>query len=326
MITRRTALSGLLASGAALPSLPAAGQGFPDKPLRFLIPFPAGGIVDIVGRAVGERMAVLLGQPVVIDNRPGGNTSIATDIVAKAPPDGHTWVLATVSHAVAPHLQKVPFDPIADFAGVAYLANVPAIAVVPAASRFKSMAELVAAAKAEPGKITYLNPGAGTSIHLNMELLRLRTGAAVTSIPYRGLPPGIPDLLEGRIDLALLSPPLCLPHIKAGKLRALAVAGNARHRDLPAVPTFPEAGLSDSVVESWYVILAPAKTPKEIVARLHAVTVEALKDPDVLRKLDNAAAVPPATPVKPADVEALIKRDFARYGELVKQAGIKVDG
>jgi tripartite-type tricarboxylate transporter receptor subunit TctC len=317
-------MTGLLA-GAAM-GWGSTAAAFPDKPMRFLIPFPAGGIVDIVGRAVGEKLAVLLGQPVVIDNRPGGNSAIATDVVAKAPADGHTWLLATVSHAVAPHLQKVSFDPIGDFAGVAYLGNVPAIAVVPAAARFRTMAELVAAAKAEPGKLTYLNPGAGTSIHLNMELLRQRTGATLTSIPYRGLPPGIPDLLEGRIDLALLSPPLCLPHIRTGKLRALAVAGNNRHRDLPDVPTFADAGLSDSVVESWYVVLVPAKTPKEVIARLHAAIMEALKDDEVRKKLDNAAAVPPATPVAPADVDALIKRDLARYGELVKQAGIKVDG
>ncbi|HJQ59972.1 MAG TPA: tripartite tricarboxylate transporter substrate binding protein, partial [Vineibacter sp.] len=301
-------------------------QTFPDKPLRFVIPFPAGGIVDIVGRSVGEKLATLLGQPVVIDNRPGGNSAIATDIVAKAPPDGHTWLLATVSHTVAPHLQKVTFDPIGDFAGVAYLANVPAIAVVPIASRFRSMAEVVESSKVEPGRLRYLNPGAGTSIHLNMELLRQRTGAVLTGIPYRGLPPGIPDLLEGRIDLALLSPPLCVPHIRAGKLRALAVAGNNRHRDLPDVPTFTEAGLSDSVVESWYVILVPARTPKQRIARLHAATVEALQDPEVLKKLDSAAAVPPTRPVSPADVGALIERDFERYGELVRTAGIKADG
>ena len=323
MITRRTAVAGLLATASAMP---AQAQAFPSKPLRFLIPFPAGGIVDIVGRAVGEKMAALLGQPVVMDNRPGGNSAIATDIVAKAAPDGYTWLLATVSHVVAPHLQKVEFDPIGDFAGVAYLANVPAIAVVPDASRFKTMAELVAAAKAGPGSLTYLNPGAGTSIHLNMELLRQRTGATLTSIPYRGLPPGIPDLLEGRIDLALLSPPLCLQHIKAGRLRGLAIAGNSRHRDLPDVPTFPEAGLSDSVVESWYTILVPSRTPGNVIARLHNTAVEALKEAEVLKRLDNAAAVPPATAVSPADVEALIRRDFARYGELVKVAGIKVEG
>lgn len=325
MISRRTTMAGLLAGASTLSGGLARAQAFPDKPLRFLIPFPAGGIVDIVGRAIGEKLAGLLGQPVVIDNRPGGNSAIATDIVAKAPPDGHTWLLATVSHVVAPHLQKVDYDPVGDFAGVAYLANVPAIAVVPTASPFKTMAELVAAAKAAPGKLTYLNPGVGTSIHLNMELLRQRTGATLTSVPYRGLPPGIPDLLEGRIDLALLSPPLCLQHIKAGKLRALGVAGNHRHRDLPEVPTFPEAGLSDSVVESWYTILVPAKTPKDVVGKLHTAALTALKDPDVLKKLDNAAAVPPPGEPTAADVDALIKRDFARYGDLVKTAGIRID-
>lgn len=323
MISRRTTVAGLL---AAIPATPAWAQPFPTKPFRFLIPFPAGGIVDIVGRAVAEKMAALLRQPVVVDNRPGGNSAIATDIAAKAPADGYTWLLATVSHVVAPHLQKVEFDPISDFAGVAYLANVPGIAVVPAASRFDTMASLVAAAKAAPGTLTYLNPGAGTSIHLNMELLRQRTGATLTSVPYRGLPPGIPDLLEGRLDLALLSVPLCLQHVKAGRLRALAVAGNNRHRDLPDAPTFAEAGLSDSVVESWYTILVPVRTPRPVIARLHDAALAALGDAEVLKRLDSAAALPPARPVSSADVEALIRRDFARYGELVRMAGIKADG
>jgi tripartite-type tricarboxylate transporter receptor subunit TctC len=322
MITRRAALAGA-ASVAAFGG--AQAQAFPSKPPRFVIPFPAGGIVDVVGRAVGEKMAGLLGQPVVIDNRPGGNAAIATDIVAKAPADGHTWLLATVSHVVTPHLQKLEYDPIGDFAGAAYLCNVPAIAVVPAASPFKTMGEIVARAKAEPGKLTYLNPGAGTSMHLNMEMVKVRTGAVVTPVPYRGLPPGIPDLLEGRLDFGLLPPVLATSHIRAGKLRPLAVATNQRMKDVPDVPTFAEAGLADSVVESWYTILVPAKTPADAITRVHAAATEALKDAEVLKKFDTAGAVPPSAPLSPADVDALLKRDLPRYGELVKTAGIKLN-
>ncbi|QQS10659.1 MAG: tripartite tricarboxylate transporter substrate binding protein [Rhodospirillales bacterium] len=322
MITRRAALAATAASPFAMASA-ARAQAFPSKPIRFVIPFPAGGIVDVVGRSVGERMSATLGQPVVADNRPGGNTAIATDIVAKSAPDGHTWVLATVSHTVTPHLQKVEFDPIADFAGAAYLGNVPSIAVVPASSPFKTMAELIARAKAAPGKLTYLSPGAGTSINLNMELVKLRTGADIAGVPYRGLPPGVPDLLEGRLDLALLAPVLATPHIRAGKLRALAVAGVHRHKDAPDVPTFAEAGLADSVVESWYAILVPARTPADVVARIHAAANEALKDPEVLKRLDSAGLVPPAAPVPSAAVDALLRRDLAVYADLVKRAGIK---
>jgi len=322
MITRRATLVG---AAAIAGSGGARAQAFPSKPLRFVIPFPAGGIVDVVGRAVGEKMAATLGQPVVADNRPGGNAAIATDIVAKAPADGHTWLLATVSHVVTPHLQKVEYDAIGDFAGAAYLCNVPAIAVVPAASPFKTMADVIARAKAEPGKLTYLSPGAGTSMHLNMEMVKVRTGAAVAPVPYRGLPPGIPDLLEGRLDFGLLPPVLATAHIRAGKLRPLAVAANQRMKDVPDVPTFAEAGLADAVVESWYLILVPAKTPRDAVARIHAAATDALKDAEVLKKLDTAGAVPPPAPLSPTDVDALLKRELPRYGELVKTAGIKLN-
>jgi len=320
MITRRAALASVAAIAAARG---AEAQAFPSKPLRLVIPFPAGGIVDVVGRSVGEKMSALLGQTVVADNRPGGNAAIATDIVAKAPADGYTWLLATVSHVVTPHLQKVEYDPVGDFAGVAYLCNVPAIAVVPAASPFKTMADIIARAKAEPGKLTYLSPGAGTSMHLNMEMVKVRTGAAIAPVPYRGLPPGVPDLLEGRLDFALLAPVLATAHIRAGRLRPLAVAANQRLKEVPDVPTFAEAGLADAVVESWYVILVPAKTPKDAITRVHAAAVEALKDPDVLKKFDTAGAVPPPQPLSPTDVDALLKRELPRYGELVKAAGIQ---
>lgn len=322
MITRRTALVGAAVIAA---SSSARAQAFPSKPLRFVIPFPAGGIVDVVGRSVGEKMAGLLGQQVIADNRPGGNAAIATDIVAKAPADGYTWLLATVSHVVTPHLQKVEYDAVGDFSGVAYLCNVPAIALVPAASPFKSMGDIIARAKAEPGKLTYLSPGAGTSMHLNMEMVKVRTGAAIAPVPYRGLPPGIPDLLEGRLDFGLLPPVLATSHIRAGKLRALAVAANQRMKDVPDVPTFAEAGLADAVVESWYVILVPAKTPADVIARIHGAAIEALKDAEVLKKLDTAGAVPPAAPLSPADVDALLKRELPRYGELVKSAGITLN-
>ena len=320
MITRRVALAGA-ASIAAIGG--AQAQAFPSKPLRFVIPFPAGGIVDVVGRSVGEKMSALLGQPVVADNRPGGNAAIATDIVAKAPADGHTWLLATVSHVVTPHLQKVEYDPIGDFAGVAYLCSVPAIAVVPAASPFKTMAEIIAKAKAEPGKLTYLSPGTGTSMHLNMEMVKVRTGAAIAPVPYRGLPPGMSDLLEGRLDFALLAPVLATAHIRAGRLRPLAVAANQRLKDVPDVPTFAEAGLADAVVESWYLILMPAKSPPEAIKRVHDAAVEALKDPDVQKKFGNAGAILAPKPLSPVEVDALLKHELPRYGELVKSAGIK---
>lgn len=320
MITRRAALAGA-ASVAAFGG--AQAQAFPSKPPRFVIPFPAGGIVDVVGRAVGEKMAGLLGQPVVIDNRPGGNAAIATDIVAKAPADGHTWLLATVSHVVTPHLQKLEYDPIGDFAGAAYLCNVPAIAVVPAASPFKTMGEIVARAKAEPGKLTYLNPGAGTSMHLNMEMVKVRTGAVVTPVPYRGLPPGIPDLLEGRLDFGLLPPVLATSHIRAGKLRPLAVAANQRMKDVPDVPTFAEAGVPGFANSSWFGVFTRAGTPPDVLARLEKGVLEGCASPEAVARLRELGAVP--DPMGARAMDAFWKAEFDYWRRAIVAAGINLN-
>lgn len=301
----------------------ASAQDYPSKPVRVIVPYPAGGIVEIVARAVVEKVAANWNNPVIVEARPGANGSIGTDTVAKSAPDGYTWLLATLSHTTNPSLQKdVPWHPTGDFAAAAMLANVPALAVVPASLPATSLLEFVALAKSHPGKLNYLMPGTGTSMHLNSELLKLTAGIDVVAVPYKGLPPAVPDLLSGTLSFGLLSLPLAAPHVKAGKLRALAIASPARSAQFPDVPTFAEAGFPDAQVVSWFAILLPAKTPRAIVARINHELDRALRDPEVLRRLENAGANV-AAPAKPEEVDAMLKQEVARWAKFVKEARIE---
>jgi tripartite-type tricarboxylate transporter receptor subunit TctC len=319
-ITRRHALSAGLALGA-LPH-PLLAQAFPTKPIRFLVPYPVGGIVDIVARAVAEPMAAELGQPIVVDPRPGANSTLATAMIAQAPADGYSWVIATISHVVAPHLQTVSYDALKDFQGVALVAIATSVATVNASLPVKSLKELVEYGRANPGKLNYLNPGNGSSIHLAAELLKSVAGFEMTSVPYRGIPPGMTDLLEGRTQVGLLPGPLALPHIQSGKLRAIGFIGDKRSKILPDVPTFAEQGFAEAQVMSWYTIAVRAGTPPDIVQRIHDAAVKVTALAETRDRLDKASCEVPA-PRASAEVQALYAADFARYGKLVKDAGIK---
>ncbi len=316
--TRRAALAGSFAAAA----LPARAESWPAKPIRFLVPYPVGGIVDIVARAVAEPMAAELGQPIVVDPRPGANSTLATAMVPQAPADGYTWVIATISHVVAPHLQAVPYDVLKDFQGAALVAIATSVATVNASLPIKNLKELVEYGRANPGKLNYLNPGNGSSIHLACELLKSVAKFDMTPVPYRGIPPGMTDLLEGRTQVGFLPGPLALPHIQSGKLRAIGFIGDQRGKMLPDVPTFAEQGFGEAQVLSWYTIAVRAGTPPEIVQRIHDVAAKVTAMPETRERLDKASCeVPP--PRTPADVQALYAADFTRYGKLVKEAGIK---
>lgn len=318
-LKRRTAL-GAAALFAVAPQ--ASAQAFPTKPMRFLVPYPVGGIVDIVARAVAEPMQADLGQPVVVEPKPGGNSTLATALIPQAPADGYNWVMSTISHVVVPHLQPVPYDALADFQPVALVAIATSVAVVNPSVPVKTLKELVEYGRANPGKLNYLNPGNGSSIHLSAELLKHQYKFDMTSVPYRGIPPGMSDLLEGRLQVGLLPGPLALQHVQSGKLRALAVLATERLPTLPDVPTFAEAGFADAQVMSWYTIAIRAGTPAAIVERLHGSAMKALQGAETRTRLTQAGCeVPP--PRSPADVMAMWKADYARYGRLVKDAGIK---
>ncbi|MGE0579394.1 Bug family tripartite tricarboxylate transporter substrate binding protein [Reyranella sp.] len=317
--TRRATL-GALAAFAAAPH--ARAQAYPAKPIRILVPYPVGGIVDIVTRALADPMQADLGQPVVVEPKPGANSTLATAMVTQAPADGYTLVMATIAHVVAPLLQAVSYDPIADFQSVALVAVATSVATVNPAVPARTLKELVEYGRANPGKLHYLNPGNGSSIHLSAELLKNRYKFDMVSVPYRGIPPGMTDLLEGRLQVGLLPTTLALQHVQAGKLRALAVLADKRLSTLPDVPTFAEAGFADAQVMSWYVIAVRAGTPAPIVERLHGSAMKALGNAETRDRLIKAGCEVPA-PRAPAEVMAMWKADHARYGRLVKEAGIK---
>lgn len=322
--TRRATLGALgafaLAPNASAQSI--STLAFPTKPMRFLVPYPVGGIVDIVTRALADPMQADLGQPVVVEPKPGGNSTLATAMIPQAPADGYIWVMSTISHVVVPHLQPVPYDALADFQPVALVAIATSVATVNPEVPVKTLKELVEYGRANPGKLNYLNPGNGSSIHLSAELLKHQYKFDMTSVPYRGIPPGLPDLLEGRLQVGLLPGPLALQHVQSGKLRALAVLASQRLPTLPDVPTFAEAGFADAQVMSWYTIAVRAGTPGAIVERLHGSAMKALQNAETRDRLTKAGCEVPA-PRSPADVLAMWKADYARYGKLVKDAGIK---
>ena len=318
-LTRRATLG---AATALALTQGARAQAWPNKPIRILVPFPAGGIVDIVTRALADPMQADLGQTIVVEPKPGGNATLATAMIPQAPADGYNAVMATISHVVVPLLQSVPYDPLTDFQPVALATVATAVATVNPSLPVKTLKELVEYAKANPGKLNYLNPGNGSSLHLSTELLKNQYKLDITAVPYRGVPPGVPDLLEGRLQVGWLPAPLAIQHVQNGKLRALAVLGDKRLATLPDVPTFAEAGFADAQVISWYVIAVRAGTPAPIVERLHASVMKALADPATRDRLTKAGCeVPP--PRSPAEVLAMWKADYARYGKLVKEAGIK---
>jgi tripartite-type tricarboxylate transporter receptor subunit TctC len=265
-----------------------------------------------------------LGQPIVVEPKPGGNSTLATAMIPQAPADGYNWLTATISHVVVPHLQPVSYDALADFQPIARVAVATAIATVNPSVPVKTLKELVDYGKANPGKLHYLNPGNGSSIHLSSELLKNQYKFDMTSVPYRGIPPGLPDLMEDRLQVGLLPTTLAIQHVQSGKLRALAVLSDKRLATLPDVPTFAEAGFADAQVMSWFVIAVRAGTPAAIVDRLYAAAMKALAEPATRDRLTKAGCEVPA-PRSPAEVLALWKADYLRYGKLVKEAGIKAE-
>jgi tripartite-type tricarboxylate transporter receptor subunit TctC len=308
----------------ALFAVTAKAQTFPSKPLRIIVPFPAGGIVDLMARCLNEKLAAGLGQPVLVEARPGANASLGTDAVAKSDADGHTLVLATLSHVTTPALMKTPWHPTRDFAGVAVMGHVANVAVVNPDLPAKTLREFVDYAKARPGKVNFINAGGGTSQTMSAELFKRNAGLDMVGIGYKGFPPAIPDILAGQVQFSFMPFGVAAPHIRSAKLRALAVASPARSKMFPDLPTMVEAGYAESQVVSWYAYLVPAATPRPLVARLNSEFAKALADPDVIARIEKIGGEPlPAG--KPEEADAMLAREFERWTRLVQATGMKIE-
>jgi tripartite-type tricarboxylate transporter receptor subunit TctC len=323
MLSRRLLLGGALAAPSAAPFATRA-DAWPAKPIRVVLPGPAGGLIDVTVRAVSEVMLGELGQPLIIDPRPGGNGVVAGQAVTSAAPDGYTLMLTVSAHVALPFLMKVPFDVVADFTPVAMLGVSSALVCVPPSLPVANLAELVDYARARPGKLNYLNPGNGTGAHLIPEQLKIRYGIDIASISYRGLPPGMQDLLGGRIELGVVSSSLIVDHVRSGTVKAIAVVGPSRIEGLPDVSTMEEQGLGDMEVRSALPLYGPKGLPAPIVQRLAGAVGKALNDDDVKRRLGKAYI--DATPMSPAETSAAMAREHERLGKLIAQLGIKADG
>ena len=307
-----------MAAGAQAPA-------YPTKPIRLVVPFPPAGATDLIARAVAQKLGEVWGQSVVVDNRPGAGGNIGTELVAKAAPDGYTLEMGTVgTHAINASLYaKIPFDHVKDFAPVILVAGVPNVLVVNPAVPANSVQELIAYAKANPGKLNFASSGAGTSIHLSGELFKVMAGVQMTHVPYKGSAPALQDLLGGQVQLMFDNLPPSLPQIKAGRLRALAVTSATRAPALPDVPTIAESGLPGFEASSWFGILAPAGTPPAIVAKINAEVAKWLASPEGKEKLASIGAN--AAGGSPEDFAQHIQVETAKWAKVVKESGAKVD-
>ena len=321
--TRRTlTLAAASALGLlALTPLAAQAQAFPTKAITIIVPFSAGGTTDILARVLGQFISKDLGQPVIIDNRAGAGGNIGTQLVARAAPDGYTILMGTVgTHAINQSLYpKLAFDPIKDFAPLTRVALVPNLLVANPAQPFKTVKELMAYAKVNPGKVTFGSSGSGTSIHLSGELFKQMAGVDIQHVAYKGSAPAVNDLLGNHIAIMFDNMPSAISHVKAGKLRPLAVTTAQRSPALPDVPTIAEAGVPGYEATSWFGLLAPAKTPAPVVARLNTSILKALADPDVKKKLLEQGAEPAGE--TPAQFAAFIASETVKWGKIVKQSG-----
>ena len=302
----------------------AAAQSYPAKPIKLVVPFPPGGSADIIGRTLAQRLAEQMGQPVVVENRAGASAIIGSEFVAKSAPDGYTLLLGNVgSMTIHPFLYpNLPYDPIKDFAPVTLVGAVTSVVVVTASMPVNSIAELVAWAKANPGKLNFTSSGAGSSTHLTGELLRLRSGISMEHISYKGSAPALLDLVAGNVQLMFENLPSVLPHIKAGRVRALATTAARRSTALPEVPTMIEAGYAGFDMVSWQGVLVPAGTPPEIVARLNAEIVKALQTREVREGYARLGVDVLAN--TPEQFAAYLRQEQAKWSNIVKDAGIKL--
>jgi len=308
-----------------LPLPLAAAQAYPDKPIRVIVPVPAGGTPDVVARMVAPGLSTLLGQQLVIDNRGGAGGLIGAELAARAVPDGYTVFFSSPgSLTILPHLQKqVAYDTLKDFAPISLVSIGPFLLITHPSVPARTVKELIALARAEPGKLNYASAGNGAANHLAMELFKSMAGVNITHVPYKGAPQAVTDLIGGSVNLMFNSIPPVLQHIKTGRLRLLAVASAKRSPQLPDVPTVSEAGVPGYEAITWFGLLAPAKTPKPIIARLNDVMVKVVHAPDLKSQLEIQGYDPVGS--SPEEFAAFIRAESEKYAKVVKFSGAKVD-
>ncbi|HEY6865363.1 MAG TPA: tripartite tricarboxylate transporter substrate binding protein [Burkholderiales bacterium] len=309
---------------AALAWGTALGQAWPSKPIHYLVPFPPAGATDITARIIADKITGPLGQPVIVENRPGAAGNVGSEVVAKSTPDGYTVLQCTVAQSISQTLYaKLNYDLEKDLAPVAMIALVPNVMEVNPSVPAKSVAEFIALAKSKPGKINFASSGSGTSIHMSAEMFMMLTGVKMVHVPYKGSGPALAGMLGGEVDVMFDNLTSSIAYIKSGKLRALAVTTATRYPELPDVPTMQEAGVAGYEATAWFGMLAPKGTPRSVVARLNAEVNKALAQPDVKEKLAQQGAM--ASPWTPEQFGEFIHNEIAKWGKVVKASGAKVE-
>jgi tripartite-type tricarboxylate transporter receptor subunit TctC len=300
-------------------------QAYPAKPIRFIVPFPAGGATDVVARTVGQKLSENLGQPVIVDNRPGAGGNIGAEVVANAPADGYTLLVCSAAEvAINVSLyKKLPYDPVKDFAPVTLATSAPLVLVVHPSIPARSVQELIGLARSRPGQLVYASSGSGGPQHLAGELFKLMAKIDMVHVPYKGGAPAITDLVGGHVQLFFGGLPPALPHVRANKLRALAVTSAARTQIMPTTPTISESGIKGFAIDNWQGMMAPAKTPAEIVTRLNTELVKALRLPEIKQRLFDQGTEPVAS--SPQQFHAYIKSEIEKYADVIRKSGAKVD-
>ena len=320
----RRRLAQALGLALAMTAGSAMAQAWPSKPISLIVPFPAGGTTDVLARALAEKLTLSLGQTVIVESKPGAGATLGADYVAKAKPDGYTLLMGAVHHTIASSVyKKLPYDFQKDFTPITTVALVPNVLVVNASTAAKNVAELVAMVKAQPGKLTYGSNGNGTAQHLIGTQFENITGTDLVHVPYKGSGPLATDLLGGQITMSFDTVTPVLQHIKGGKLRALAVTTSKRSSALPDVPTLDEAGLKGFNIGTWFGVLAPAATPKDIVARLNAEMVKAIQSPDFRKRMEEIGAEPIGNSGE--QMAQQIKSETEKFGKLVKDAKVTIE-
>jgi tripartite-type tricarboxylate transporter receptor subunit TctC len=313
----------LLALCLALISFPAASQSYPSRPVRVVVGFPPGGGTDILARVLSPRLSEYLGQPFVVENRPGATTNIASDLVAKSAPDGHTLLFTTSALAINMSLYKnLPFDALRDFAPISVFAESPNL-LVAHSSAGATVKELLTQAKAKPGAMNYSSAGSGTSQHLAGELFKARTGTYIVHIPYKGTAASLTAVIAGEVHFSFANVPAILGHVRSGRLKALAVLAPRRSDLMPDVPTMEEAGVTGVEVPVWYALLGPAALPRDIVKTLNDATVRAARSPDLRQKLVEQGADPVGN--TPEEFSKLLREEVAKWAEIVRVSGAKAE-